>query len=188
MPFPSEKAATAGKPTFSTGKSAGQQTVVPKSKDPDLAFVPALVKHMTLAIYANKFGGSAMNEADEMKHGKAPTGGKNFATAFAIARGLLADHRHLTPGSRHGAIGKINLTSSGRILDSKHRREQGGGKKSARFDSLYMRFLAPPVGKPSEKATEGATNAQGNIGGKETMKTAFKKGMETGYKKAKGGL
>jgi hypothetical protein len=188
MPFPSEKAATAGKPTFSASKSAGQQTVVTKSKDPDLAFVPALVKHMTLAIYQHKFGGSAINEADEIKHGKAPTGGKNFATAFAIARGLLADNRHLTPGSRHGAIGKINLTSSGRLLDSKHRREPGGGKKTATFDNLYMRFLAPPIGKPSEKNTEQGQKPKADVSGKETIKSAFKKGVAVGYKKARGGL
>lgn len=187
MPFPSEKAATVGKPTFSASKSAGQQTTVAKAKDPDLKYVPALVKHMTLAIYANKFGGSSVNEADEFKHGKAPVGAKNFIEAFAIARGLLADYRHLTPGSRHGAIGKINLTSSGRLLDSKHRREPGGGKKSMRFDALYMRFIAPPVQKPSEKAQEQGQKSAANATGKEAKKSENIKPVEP-HKKSRGGL
>lgn len=162
MPTPSEKSDTAGKPTFSTGKSAGQQSVTVKPKDPDLQFIPTLVKHMTLAIFKNKFGGSTdgmggggLNTLEGDRSSKAAPSPNNFKTAFAIARGLLADYKHLTPGSKNGPIGKINLTGSGRLLESKHRREQGSGKKSAVFDLLYMKHLAPPADKPSGKAQEG---------------------------------
>jgi hypothetical protein len=152
MPFPSEKAPTVGKGKFAAAKSAAQQTVVPKAKDPDLQFVPALVKHMTLAVYENKFGGSKVNQRDETTHGKAPPGAKNFKEAFAIARSRLVTYKHLTPGSLNGPIGKINLTSSGRLLDNNHRREAGGGKKTARFDALYERFIAPkPTSVPEKR-------------------------------------
>lgn len=163
MPTPSEKPDTAGKPTFSTGKSAGQQSITIKAKDPDLQFVPVLVKHMALAIYKNKFGGSSdgqggggLNTLEGDRTSKAAPTGKNFKESFAIARGLLADYKHLTPGSKNGPIGKIHLTTSGRLFESKHRREQGSGKKSAAFDALYMKFIAPPTDKPSGKAQAGA--------------------------------
>jgi hypothetical protein len=162
VPIPSEKSDTAGKPTFSTGKSAGQQSVPVKAKDPDLQFIPALVKHMALAIYKNKYGGSSdgqagggLNTLEGDRTSKAAPTGKNFKEAFAIARGLLTDYKHLTSGSKNGPVGKINLTSSGRIFESKHRREQGSGKKSAAFDALYMKYIAPPTDKPSGKAQEG---------------------------------
>lgn len=155
MPSPSEKAETSGKGLFSAAKSAGQQTVVVKAKDPDLQFIPALVKHMTLAVYENKFGGSKANQRDEVPHGKPPPGAKNFKEAFAIARSRLVTYKHLTPGSLNGPIGKINLTSSGRNLDSNHRREAGGGKKTARFDLLYEKFIAKKPTAVSEKRGGG---------------------------------
>lgn len=162
MPSPSEKPATAGKSTFAAEKSSAEQTVVPKTKDPDLAFIPAVVKHMTLAIYDHKYngsgdgvGGPGLNSLDSTRSAKAPATGKNFKEAFAIARGQLADYKHLTPGSKNGPIGRIQLTGSGRQLESKHRREAGGGKKSARFDMLYEKYLAPKPTASQEKR-EGA--------------------------------
>lgn len=148
---PTETSATLYKDKFSADKSAGQQSVTVKSKDPDLQFVPLLVKHMTLAIYKNKYGGEKANKKDDVQHGKAPPMAKNFKEAFTIARGMLADYRHLTPGSRHGPIGKINLTGSGRVLESNHRREAGGGKKTKEFDLLYEKYLAEKPKAPQEK-------------------------------------
>lgn len=144
MPSPSEKADTVGQKTFAAPKSAGQQAPSGPSKNLDLLSIPILLKHMTLAIYEHKFGGAdGLNTMDATRASKPPPRASNFAEAFAIARGRLVEYRHLTPGSLKGPIGKITLTGSGRQLESHHRREAGGGKKTKRFDLLYTKFLMP---------------------------------------------
>lgn len=153
MPSPSEKAATAGKKSFAA-KSAGTQAPSSK-KNLDLQIIPALLKHMTLAVYDHKFGGvdgkTGLNTLDATRTSKAPQRGSNFEEAFAIARSRLVEYKHLTPGSLDGPVGKITLTGSGRSLDANHRREAGGGKKTQRFDVLYAKYLTPKPTGADEK-------------------------------------
>jgi hypothetical protein len=148
---------------------------------------------MTLAIYANKFdgssdgmGGGGLNTLEGDRTSKQAPTGKNFKEAFAIARGMLTDYKHLTPASKHGAIGKIHLTGSGRQLELKHRREQSSLKKSARFDMLYMKYIATPSGdKPSDKAKEKGAAATGKTA-TAALKGSYSAGFQKGYHGATG--
>lgn len=159
MPIPSEKADTVGQKTFAAPKSAGQQAPV-KSKDLDLQAIPIVLKHMTLAVYEHKFGSAdgktGLNTMDATRASKGPQRKSNFSEAFTIARARLVEYGHLTPGSLNGPVGKISLTGSGRQIESKHRREAGGGKKTKRFDLLYERFLAvKPTVEPTAPEKRG---------------------------------
>jgi hypothetical protein len=153
MPSPSEKSATAGKSTFAAPKSAAQ-TAQPKTKNLDLLVIPVVVKHMTLKIYDHKFNGTdAGLTAQGAERAAKPAPRKsNFEEAFNMARGWLVTYRHLTPGSRNGPVGKITLTATGRRIESEHRREAGGDKKTKRFNLLYEKFLSPkPTSVPEKR-------------------------------------
>lgn len=141
MPFDTTK-----KKTFAAVKSAGQQASA-VSRDFEVRFIPLLVKHMTLAIYAEKFGGvdgaSDLNTQGADRTSKAPERASNFATAFAIARGQLVKYRMLTPNSLNGPVGNIKLTGSGRQREMVHKKEAGSNTKTKKFDALYVKFISP---------------------------------------------
>lgn len=155
MPIPSEKADTVGKKTFAAPKSAGQQVPAGLRKNLDLISIPVVLKHMTLAVYDHKFGGTdgktGLNTVDATRKAVGPKRGSNFAEAFAIARSRLVSYQHLTPGSLNGPVGKIQLTGSGKGFESQHRREAGSAKKTKRFDTLYVKFIQPQPSDPPEK-------------------------------------
>ncbi len=98
------------------------------NKNLDLQAIPVVLKHMTLAIYENKFGSAA--------------GKSNFSESFLIARSRLTEYGHLTSTSIKGPVTKIQLTGSGKKFEADHRKEAGSKKKSAKFDVLYDQFIA----------------------------------------------
>lgn len=86
--------------------------------------VPALVKHMTMAIY-NKGGidGGTRKE--------------RFISAWNIARARLTQYGFLREGSDKGPVSTIVLTGKGLKRETLHRRERDGAMKDAKFDELF---------------------------------------------------
>jgi hypothetical protein len=83
----------------------------------DYLNIPALVKHVTQAVYGKLRG----------------THEQRVINAFAIARGKLVQSGYLNPGSIEGPVTAISLTPQGVERNKKHKAEWG---KSASFDSM----------------------------------------------------
>jgi len=86
--------------------------------------VPALVKHMTMAIL--KKGGIDGGTQKEQ-----------FISAWNIARARLTEYGFLTGGSDKGPASNIKLTGRGRKRETLHLREAGRSAKEMLFDSLF---------------------------------------------------
>jgi hypothetical protein len=90
-----------------------------------LSDIPALVKHVTLAIHDGKsVDGSGVTR---------------FLRAFHIARGALVRQGFLVAGSEEGPTSKIKLTGKGLMKNNSHLHEGKAFTKSARFNALYQK-------------------------------------------------
>lgn len=96
----------------------------------DLAQIPPLLKHMTVALYFKKGLGGGYKA--------------KFQRAFAIARASLVKNGYLYRGAEKDPPRSIRLTSKGVALNRKHAIE--GRWKNQIFNSLY------PLIQPKEEA------------------------------------
>ena len=106
--------------------------------------IPAMLKHMTLAIYE----GSSI----------AGAGLPKFMHAFKIARGVMTRDGYLAPGSEEGDTAKIKLTPKGVARNAQHLRE--GPSKTKKFTELFLK-VQPAVEEPEpSKANKSPDEGQ----------------------------
>lgn len=99
--------------------------------------LPALLRHMTLAIFENLSG----NER------------KKFLEAFGISRRRLVEWKYLTPPSKNGPLDRISLTSKGIKQNKKHQNE--GVRKNLIFEKYYEKYRADIEMETVEKEEQG---------------------------------
>jgi hypothetical protein len=103
-----------------------------------LAEVPALLKHVTIAIYR----GDSIGSSGEAK----------FMHALKIARGVLVRDGYLTAESEKGDTAQIKLTSKGQSQNLKHMRDSPD--KTREFDKLFERVATAVDGHGNDQSSD----------------------------------
>lgn len=98
--------------------------------------LPALLKHMVLAIYKKK-----------------GTGASAFAAAMDIARSQLVEHGYLTLPSKEGPLSRLRLTAKGQRKDAEHRADKARARKMGAFKTLYEKHRSTYEAK-NDKRTD----------------------------------
>lgn len=116
----------------------------------DLAQIPAILKHMTVAVYFRKDVKGSYK--------------KKFIRAFAIARGSLVNNGYLYRGGEKNPPKMIRLTASGEALNRKHSNE--GRWKNQIFNDLFTELQseiesADSYEKPKPKVGNVEANKEG---------------------------
>jgi hypothetical protein len=95
--------------------------------------LPALLKHMTLAIFKKKKGQEK----------------QRFLEAFEIARHQLVQYGYLTAVSKSGPLKMIKLTGKGIKKSAEHDRESAAKERA--FAQLYEQYRASLEVQESEE-------------------------------------
>jgi hypothetical protein len=107
-----------------------------------LANIPAILKHMALAIWTD---------------GSLGRGVAGLKAAWLVACARLVEYGYLAAGAESGSLERIRLTVQGVSQNRKHLRE--GTSKNRRFDQIFDVILstqadAPPGGTDAAKETK----------------------------------
>lgn len=106
------------------------------------AEMPILVKHCALAIYKSGYCQAK--------------GVKKVQQALDIAVSRLTEYKFLWKNAGKVKPENIGLTAKGKAAEARHRRETGGGIKTAHWDALYTLMKL----EAEEENKAGATTQQ----------------------------